>query len=108
MIVEAPEGVGAPIYRRVIVGYVARGPNGHALCLECGEREVRRGSRFCDMGCRLTHRRRERGPKPRFLACPACGAAPTSTTPAAVARREQRARKARGEPKRRPGRKARP
>lgn len=76
MIVEAPEGVGAPIYRRVIVGYVARGPNGLALCLECNTREVRRRtSRFCGMECRRTYRRRERGPKARFLPCPVCGVA---------------------------------
>lgn len=76
MIREAPEGVGVPLYRKVLVGFIARGPNGLALCLQCQEREVRtRGSRFCGTDCRLKHRREERGPKPRFLPCPVCGLA---------------------------------
>ncbi len=70
---EASPETGAPIYRRVVVGYVGRGPKGWPLCLRCGAREVwSRGSLFCGVGCRMVHRREEHPPRARYGPCPTC------------------------------------
>lgn len=60
---------GVPIYRRVLVGYVPRGPGGLPMCTVCGVREVyRRSSRYCGSECRMSARRR----KARWMPCPVC------------------------------------
>jgi hypothetical protein len=70
---EASPETGAPIYRRVVVGYVGRGPRGWPLCLHCGAREVwSRGSQFCGVDCRRGHRREEKPPRARYGRCPTC------------------------------------
>lgn len=72
---EDPNGVA--VYRRVIIGYVGRGPTGRPLCLQCGVRERNElregghGTLFCGRACRIEHRARP--PKARWQPCPVCG-----------------------------------
>lgn len=73
MITEDPVD-GVPIYRRVIVGYLPRGPSGRPLCLWCQVKDARwKGSAFCTDTCMNAHRRSLRPPKARWQPCPGCG-----------------------------------
>lgn len=72
---EDPRGVA--VHRRVIVGYIGRGPTGHPLCLQCGVRERNasleggHATLFCSASCRTAHRARPT--KARWQPCPVCG-----------------------------------
>lgn len=69
MITEDPSR-GVPIYRRVLVGYLPRGPGGLPYCVVCGVHEVwTRASRYCHQPCTGASQRPR---KARWMPCPVC------------------------------------